>query len=168
MTLLLEWSRTRYTWNYLTWRQNEAGVQKAVLEDLRRRGAVVVAVDAGAAMFRGRTMGALKAADRMDLLPAVMAGRTGAGMKGLSDIVGVLPGGRAVFIEVKAPEWCEESPHRPGFLRSLRAAGKATDEQCAFLKAAHTLGAAAGVAWHWKDLDAILATTISAPGGTGK
>lgn len=158
MSLLLDWpGRDRYTWNYLTWRVSEAQVQKAALDELQRRGAVCIAVDAGAAMLRGRTMGALKAADRMDLLPAVMAGRTGAGAKGLPDIVGVLPGGRAVFIEVKKPEWCEVIPGKPGKLRQIQPAGKASDEQCAFLKNVYALGAASGVAFHWKDLDVILA-----------
>jgi hypothetical protein len=157
MTLLLDWpGRARYSENYLTWRVPESQVQKAVLDDLQRRGAVCIAVDAGAAMIRGRIRGALHKIQHEEILPMVMAGRTGAGAKGLPDIVGVLPGGRALFIEVKKPEWCEPSPKNPGKLRQVQPPGAASEEQRAFLQAAYRLGAAAGVVWHWKDLELIL------------
>jgi len=56
------------------------------------------------------------------------------GAEGCSDVVGVLPDGRALFVEVK----------RPG--------GKATEKQLGFLAAAQTAGAVAVVATGVEDL----------------
>jgi hypothetical protein len=60
------------------------------------------------------------------------------GFPGLPDVIGVLPGGRALFIEVKKP------------------GGRVRPEQRAFLDAATRAGAVAFVAYSMDDVDARL------------
>lgn len=155
--LRLEWDRSRYAPTYLCARVSEAQVQKAVLEELAVKGVMALAVDAGARSLRGRARGALLDADRGDLLGRVMGGKVSAAAKGMPDIVGVLPGGRALFVECKAPEWTEWAWQRKDlvgrYLRQVRAAGKLKPEQRAFLERAAQLGAACAVAWSPADLD---------------
>lgn len=75
---------------------------------------------------------------------------TGHTRKGVSDIIGVLPGGRALFIEVKS------------------AKGKASEHQLAFIKDANDAGALAfvtsdlsDVLLHLSRIDGIDKTTLS-------
>lgn len=132
----------------------ESEVQAAILESLQWRRIPAVAVDAGAAKLRGRAYRALKAAGQN--ARGILAGQTGAGVEGFPDIVGTLPGGRALFIEVKAPRWLHESP-KTGKLIQKEREGLPTLEQMAFLETMHQAGAVVGVAWSVDDLDRILA-----------
>lgn len=144
----------RYPPGYLRLGVSEAQVQTAVIAALQVRRALVFPVDAGARMLRGRAVGALRRAGARHP-EALLAGRTGAGVRGLADLIGILPGGRALFVEVKAPAWMVGSP-ATGRLVQKRAAGAPTDEQLAFLAHVHRQGGVAGVVWSARDLDAIL------------
>lgn len=118
-----------------------------VVSQLRQLGAVAFVVDAGAQALRGRAFAAL-ARQGLDAR-AVLHGQTGAGSKGLSDVVGVAPDGRAIFVEVKAPAWYEPGVRQ---LRLRRCAGQPSEAQLAFLLAVWRSGAVAGVAWSPRDL----------------
>lgn len=141
---LHRWDPGRYPEMYLRLGPLEAVVQKNVLVVLRQLGVLAFAVDAGAKALRGRAYGALRCAGRPDLA-ARLKGRTGVGEAGLSDVIGVTRGGRALFVEVKAPALYV--PDGEGGLVVERSAGQPTEEQLAFLAAAHRHGAVAGVAW---------------------
>lgn len=99
---------TRYPPAYLRLGIREEHVQAATLAALRGRGALVFPVDSGAKLLRGRAVGALRRAG-VGQPEAVLYGATGAGFHGLADLVGILPGGRALFVEVKAPAWLAPS-----------------------------------------------------------
>ena len=133
--------RSRYPGAYLALAHTEAQVQRDILRALRQAGVAAFTFDAGGKAMRLRAG----------------AGGAAVGAAGLPDIVGWLPGGRALFIEVKRPE-CRErftvdyNPS-PGVwvgkvrYRILKPAGKVTDAQAAFLTRAIADGCAAGVAW---------------------
>lgn len=157
--MILEFDRSRYSSAYLFQCISEAQVQAAVLAELLRLGIRAYVDDAGAKSLRGRTAGAMlrKGATRAEIAQ-VMKGRTGGGGKGQPDIRGHLPGGRALHIECKAPEWRNWLPSlRLGAGTKLRrAAGKLSPAQRARLVAAHADGCVAGVCWSVKDLKIIL------------
>lgn len=149
-----EFVASRYPPGYLRSGISEAQVQDAAIAALRARKALVYPVDAGAKVLRGRAVGALRARGVRNP-EAMLAGRTGAGVAGLADLIGVLPGGRALFVEVKAPAWLAPSP-KTGRLIQKRAAGEPTDAQLSFLEEAWYRGAVAGVVWSALDLDALV------------
>lgn len=119
---------------------DEAEVQLAILRELDRRGIQAWHLDAGGRQTRRR------------LARAGM--RLGGGgysdiPEGWPDIFGLLPSGRALFVECK----------RPGCVvngRTLQRAGKPTKAQLAFLRAAEIAGACALIAWSLSDLIAVL------------
>jgi len=140
------WDPTRYAEPYLMAGVTEADVQGSILEVLRVLGIPALAVDAGAKKLRGRAFGALRRAGASTL---ALKGQTGAGCSGLSDIIGCIPGGRALFLEVKAPAWFTRGKRG---LITKRAAGKPSPQQLAFLSTMHRAGAVVGVAWSSADL----------------
>lgn len=148
---LWRWDRSRYKASWLCLRPSEAQVQAAVLEMLYWRGIPALAVDVGAKRLRGRAFGALR---RAGASTACLSGATGAGIAGLADIVGCLPGGRALFLECKAPEHLAAVP-RGGF-RQVESAGKPSPQQLGFLDAMHGAGACVGVVWSVEDLVEVL------------
>ena len=159
--MITEFDRSRYNPAYLQSCVSEAAVQKEVLAELARRGIMAFAVDAGAARLRGRAYAAIKAAGGNT---GAIHGAAGGSTAGLPDIIGVMPGGRALFIEVKAPEWREWkdcghtiAPRCYACHETIqtRPAGKLKPEQRQFLERAAAMGAVAGVCWHWKDLENI-------------
>ena len=149
--------RDAYSVPYLVARVKESQVQKAVLQLLAARRIPAVSVDVGAKDVRGRAFGALKRAGRSDLTHLI-AGKTGAGIAGVVDIIGVIPGaflglrfGIPLFLEMKAPAWYEPSPKTLKLIQK-RPAGKLTPEQERFLTTMGEAGAVVGVCWSALDL----------------
>lgn len=159
-TYLWQWQRDRYRVSWLTLCPTEADIQAAAIERLSFLGIPVLAVDVGAKKLRGRAFRALKAAG-VSRASQALKGQTGAGVEGLSDIIGVIPpevhglGGWGIplFLECKKPEWME--PGSIGFVQK-QAAGKPTPDQLAFLDAMHQAHACVGVIWSVDDLSLAL------------
>ena len=154
---ICKFDRARYSDSWLALQIPESNIEKNILEKLRWKGILAVKTDTGAKTLRGRAVGLAKrlGGSKEDL--AVMnAGRTAAGVKGLPDVVGILPGGRSIMLEIKAPLWLARSP-KTGKLVVKRQAGEPSDEQIDFLTRAHRQGAIVGVVWAPEDLDRILA-----------
>lgn len=149
--MILAFDRTRYPEDYLRRGFSEANVQLVVLARLRQLGCWAHIVDAGAALLRGRAVGALR---RAGASTAALVGRTGIAA-GISDILGIAPDGRPLFVEVKAPAWLAPSSLTRR-LTQRRAAGAPSEDQIAFLLEAERRGAVAGIAWAASDVDAIL------------
>ena len=132
-----KWKPERYTRSYAESGIDEKTIQSSCLAILNAQGVLAWAVDVGAKQLRGRAVAALRASGGN---VGALVGRTGAGTKGFSDIVGVdRATGRAVFIEVKAPG---KNP---------------TEEQLSFLFAVRQAGACAGVVWAGLEVIPILA-----------
>lgn len=129
--IYFNFDRSRYPTSYLCVQHSEAEVQRDILKALAQAGITAFAFDSGAKAMRSRAG----------------AGGASAGAAGLPDIIGWLPGGRALFIEVK----------RPGFYGGgawtgkTKPAGRVSDAQAAFLGHAISAGCAAGVAWSIDD-----------------
>lgn len=116
--------RSRYPVEYLDREWSEAIVQKDILRELHRVGIAAFAFDSGGKAMRARAG----------------AGGAAVGAAGLPDVIGWLPGGKGLFIEVKRPALIIDG-------RIIKRAGMVSDEQAAFLTRAHAAGCAAGVAW---------------------
>lgn len=158
-TLRLDWCQPRYPAAYLLQRITEAQVQAAVLDTLAALKIEAWPSDVGAAKLRGRVRGML--GDLMaskDLEEKIMRGSTGAGGKGLPDISGYMPDGRALYVECKAPEWRERvglvvnGEMRARSTIQKRPAGKLKPEQRAFIERAIAANCCAGVVWQVQDL----------------
>jgi hypothetical protein len=145
--------RSRYNDAYLLGCVSEATVQKNALATLNLHRIPALAVDAGGAKLRGRACRVLRGAGVRNA--AAKGGTQGACSAGLSDILGTLPGGRALYIEVKAPEWLTRSP-KTGRLIQKAAPGKPSDEQLAFLDTMAEAGALVGIIWSPDDLNELL------------
>jgi hypothetical protein len=150
-----QWDRSRYPMAWLCSRPTEASVQTQILAHLARWFVRAFPVDAGAKAIRGRARGVLGRADRPDLAAAVLRGRTGAAQEGVSDIVGTLPGGRSLYLEVKQPEWLEWHPER-GVATQVRSAGRPTPAQLRFLADMYRQNALVAVVWSTGDVDELL------------
>lgn len=166
LPLALTFDRTLYSRAYLTACVSEAEAQKETIAALQLKGVGCYANDVGAKSIRGRAAAVAKknGASSQDMR-WLNAGKTGAGTKGLVDIVGVIPTwvhkqghewGIPLYIEMKAPEWCQLSG-KTGQLIQARPAGKPSEEQMEFLEAMHGAGAVCGVAWGVMDLPRIFA-----------
>ncbi len=150
------WDRARYPLPWLCTRPSEAAVQAQILGQLARLGIRAFPTDAGAKPLRGRaisamTRGGLSRADAAHALK----GRTGT-TEGVSDLIGTLPGGRSLYVEVKQPEWLEWHPQR-GVATQYRSAGTPTPDQLRFLHEMHDQGALVAVAWSTDDVARLLA-----------
>lgn len=131
---------------------SEADVQAAILDYLNHSGVVAWAVDAGAKALRGRAVGlARKLGADKGALAAMNRGRSGAAARGVSDVVGILPGGRALLLEVKQPAWITTSKSTGGLIQK-KPAGVPSDAQLAFLLAGHQAGALVAVVWSVEDV----------------
>jgi hypothetical protein len=144
---LWKFDPARYGDLYLMQQVTEGQVQKEILALLALYGVDAVPIDAGGRRQRGRMMGAAKAAG-VDLA-GVQNVKTGAAIPaGFSDLEATLaPGGRSLYIEVKAPMWLGANN------KILRRAGKPSDEQLEFLLSKHKRGAIAFVAWSDRDVE---------------
>lgn len=147
--------RTRYALPYLCAGVPESEVQATTLRHLAALGIPAIAVDAGAAKLRGRAWGALKRAGVQDP-GAELNGTTGAGIAGLTDIVGCLPGGRALFLEIKRPAQFAPSKASLGRLVVRKEPGAPTTQQIGFLTTMGQAGAVVGIIWGPGDLEEIL------------
>jgi hypothetical protein len=140
--------------SYLMARNTESVVQASILTFLALYEVDAVPIDAGGRRQRGRMIGAAAAAG-VDL-KGVQNTKTGRAIPaGFADIEATLaPNGRALYIEVKAPRWLNSGG------RQIKAAGKATDDQLAFLQSKFDRGAIVLVAWScnevWEYLSAEL------------
>ena len=140
---------SRYSYAYLLSQVSEDRVQSSIMEMLSVKRIASTVVDAGGKKIRGGFIRAAKAAGVRNAGSLVAQGR-GAAQAGLPDIVGCLPGGRALFIECKAPQWARIG--RGGALRVLRSAGEPTEDQLAFLDTMEEAGALCMVAWSQDDV----------------
>lgn len=149
------WDRARYPQAWLCTRPSEASVQQQILAQLARVGIRAFPTDAGAKPLRGRAIGALTRSG-VDKATAArsLKGRTGTS-EDVPDLVGTLPGGRSLYLEVKQPAWLQWHPHR-GTATQLRAAGAPTPGQLRFLLDMHDQGALVGVVWSTDDVAALL------------
>ena len=146
--------RARYNDAYLLGCISEATVQKNALATLNLHRITALAVDAGGARLRGAVGRALRRGG-INNARQFLGKTQGACSAGLSDILGTLPGGRALYIEVKAPEWLTRSP-KTGRLIQKAAPGKPSDEQLAFLDTMAEAGALVGIIWSPDDLNELL------------
>lgn len=147
LPFLHAWDPSRYAEGYLRSGILEEEVQLQVLAQLRQLGCIAFPIDVGSKNLRGKAYGALAAAGRQDLYFR-LAGNTGAGMKGISDVIGVSPTGRAIFIEVKKPAlYVPEGKEGRLIVKDGGEAGTPTDDQLLFLANVHRSGAIAGVVW---------------------
>ena len=127
--MLLHFDRKRYPATWLALGCSEADVQRSILDYLHARRIFAVAVDAGAKTLRRGE--------------ATVQGS--ATVAGFPDICGVLPQGRALFVECKRPAWIING-------KVERPAGRLSDAQAEFLRVAAQAGAVALVAWSVSDV----------------
>lgn len=153
-----KWDRSRYPDVLLLSHLSEATVQAQVLRGLHELGIAAWPVDVGGKTVRGRAFGALKRAGVKDATSVLRPSHPGGGdgTPGFVDVPGVLPGGRALFLEVKAPAWYSLSRARPGALVKDRDAGEPSDAQLDFLWEAHCHGAVVGLVWSLRDAISIV------------
>lgn len=150
---LIDWpfpwrfDRSRYSELYLMSQVTEAQVQNAVLQLLHVYRIDAAPIDAGGRRQRGRMMGAARAAG-VDL-GGVQNVKTGREIPaGFADVEATLaPGGRALYIEVKAPAWIDPSG------KIIRAAGSPSPDQLRFLLSKQQRGALVMVAWSAPDVE---------------
>jgi hypothetical protein len=137
----------RYNDLYLMSCVTEAKVQSDILDLFWVYKVDGVPIDAGGRRQRGRMMGAARAAGVN--LAGVQNVKTGRAIpRGFADLEATLaPEGRALYIEVKAPRWIDDQK------RTIRVAGKASDDQLEFLLSKHERGALVMVAWSAGDVD---------------
>jgi hypothetical protein len=146
--------RARYNDAYLLAQPTEDQVQGAALDLLAAMRIPALAVDAGGKRLRGDIGRAMRRGG-VTSVGAYLAGRSGAAHAGLSDILGTLPGGRALYIECKQPEWLTRSSKSRRLIQKA-APGKPSDEQLAFLDTMAEAGAVVGIIWSIEDLEQIL------------
>lgn len=152
------WDRARYPQAWLCTRPSEATVQTQILALLARLGVRAFPTDAGAKTLRGRAIAVVKGAGGSAAAIAVMnRGRAGAAVAGVCDVIGTLPGGRSLYVEVKRPEWLTWRPDRGGVVTQYQSPGQPTPAQLQFLLDMHTQGALVGVAWSTDDVTQLLA-----------
>jgi hypothetical protein len=150
-----KFERARYPDLYLMQRVTEAEVQRNVLALLHSYSVDAIAIDAGGRRARGRMMAAAKSSGIS--LSGVAHAKTGGGIPaGFADLEATLaPGGRALYIEIKAPAWLD------GDGRIVRAAGQASAEQIEFLFSKFARGAFALVAWSPTDVEHFLGAALA-------
>ena len=136
--MITTFNRANYSAAYLAAEHAEAEVQRDIMRALAQLGILAGIFDAGGKAMRIRACG----------------GGRGAGTPGLPDIIGVLPGGRSLMIEVKRPAYITQC-FQTGRERIFKRAGEPTDAQIVFIRAAIVKGAAAGFAWSVDDALAI-------------
>src|SRR5262249_41548422 len=119
-----------------------------IVDQLRALRVDVIAIDAGGRKTRGLMMARAKESGG-SFNPAIMSTKTD--LKGFPDLEATLaPHGRALYIEVKAPEWIEPVGLRD--FRTVRKAHKPTREQLEFLHTKQLRGALVLVAWSVTDV----------------
>jgi hypothetical protein len=152
-----QFDQKNYTDAYLLGCVSEECVQNSILQLLTAEHIPALATDAGAKKVRGAIARRLAAAGAKEVFKLV-AGTQGAAYAGLPDIIGTLPGGQSLYIEVKAPAW-----YRIGCgnrMRSAREAGEPTKEQLAFLDTMAEAGAVCMVAWSSLDVEDVLSRLV--------
>jgi hypothetical protein len=152
---------SRYSDYYLLSRLSEAEVQAEVVKALRELRVTCWPVDVGSKNVRGRACGALRRAGVINPASLLRAKHPGAsdGALGFADVPGVLPGGRALFLEVKAPRWLKFGTRK--VLVIDREEGLPTPEQLRFLAEAHMAGAVVGVVWSARDAVEIVKKAVA-------
>ena len=156
---LSTWSRDRYTPLYLAWGPSEETVQTDIMGALQTLRIRAWVTDAGAKGVRGRLSSLLRSLPVPPKLHALILSAVHAVLPvGHPDIAGFMPDGRALYLEVKAPEQVD-----PKTGKSLRPAGKPSAHQLAFLDGADSAGCVVGIVWSNKDaIEIIKAATRAA------
>jgi hypothetical protein len=141
-----EFNQADYGDLYLMSRVTESQVQADIIQLLQFYKVDGVPIDAGGRRQRGRMIGAARAAGVN--LAGVQNVKTGRAIPGgFADLEATLaPEGRALYVEVKAPLWINAAH------KVIRAAGKASPDQLAFLLSKHKRGALVMVAWSTQDV----------------
>jgi hypothetical protein len=141
-----EFRRERYDELYLMSCVKESRVQADIISALKNYRVQGFPVDAGGRRARGVLIASASAAGvPFGALANVKTG--GAIPKGFADLESTLaPDGRSLYIEVKAPMWCDVSMH------VIRQAGFASQEQLDFLLEKHKRGAVVMIAWSAKEV----------------
>lgn len=140
----------KYASLYLMQQVTEAMVQRDILQLLHAYNIDAIAIDAGGRRQRGRMMGAAKKAG-VDLANISNTKTWYSIPAGFSDLEATLaPGGRSVYIEVKAPSWIDAKR------KIIRRAGQPSQEQLDFLYSKHRRGACVLVAWSVQDVEEYL------------
>lgn len=152
------WDAERYPSDFLRLGSPHEAIVARCLSWLTARGHFVTEVDVGAKRLRGRAAMVLRAAG-VRSPGKLLTGHTGAGMAGVVDIVGVAKNGRAIFVEVKSPQWLVPSKVT-GRLVQKRPPDEATPEQLAFLHSVHVRGGYACVAWWERDLEQVFGAGV--------
>lgn len=152
--MILAWDRSRYPAPArFQIPRDERDVQLGVVATLKAAGVLAFPVDAGFAKLRGRAAAVLA----RSLAPeskAALHGLGGGAAAGLPDVLGVLrPSGRCVAVEVKRPELIERAGN--GW-RRLRAPGRISADQAAWLTSLERVGALVCVAWDERDVEEML------------
>ena len=146
------WDRARYPRLYLLQGPDEEPVHQAILEALRAVGCVVWTTDAGGKRLRAALIAALyRLRVPARLIAPIAAALVNCLPKGHPDIAGFTLHGRALFIEVKAPERLDHKTNLQD-----RPAGRPDKDQLAFLDRAARAGCICGVAWSAQDALAIV------------
>jgi hypothetical protein len=144
----------QYSEFYLMRQITESQVQSDILALFAAFKVDCVAIDAGGRRQRGRMIAAAKSAGVALAANLKLGGEIPAGYADLEATLA--PGGRSVYIEVKAPAWMDENK------KLLRGAGRPSDEQLAFLLSKHNRGAVVMVAWAAQDVDVYLGPQLLA------
>lgn len=152
--MLTAWDRSRYPAPArFQIPRDERDVQLGVVATLEAAGVLTFPVDAGFAKLRGRAAAVL-ARSMAPESKAALHGLGGGAAAGLPDVLGVLrPSGRCVAVEVKRPELIERAGD--GW-RRLRAPGRLSAEQAAWLTSLERAGALVCVAWDESDVERLL------------
>jgi hypothetical protein len=153
---LTTWDKTRYKRAFLWGGQSELEVQTEVVDALRISRVDVEVVDAGSNTLRLAFMRVLHACgipeEKVKMIMSRVRNVGPSSDPGRSDLSGALaPNGRSFYIEMKAPAKID-----PVSGKQLRAAGKASPEQLAFLARRYAEGCIVGVAYSVDDAFEIL------------
>lgn len=160
--MILAWDRSRYPrLDRFQIPRDETAVQLGVVATLEAAGVLAFPMDAGAAKLRGRAAAVL-ARSMVPECRAALHGLGGGAAAGLPDVLGVLrPSGRCVAVEVKRPELVERNGD--GW-RRLRAPGRVSADQAAWLASLERAGALVCVAWDEADVEELLHPAAGLPG----
>ena len=134
--MILAFEPERYSRAVRSLPQSEEDVQASILAELHRRGILAWHLDAGGRKTR-----------RVLQARGVAMGSGGQGdiPAGWPDIFGILPNGRALFIEVKRPG-CRAGT------KAIQSAGTLSADQITFLTTAEVWNALAFPAWDVSDV----------------